>query len=105
MQDIIRYELLQMDIDNPCKFMGLSFARKHGGLKINMYKKVYSGILLPHEIAGKSTAIILETLFMKFNADNRPNAKTSHSLSVSDVVKLEDKYWFCNDIGWVQIQL
>lgn len=44
----------------------------------------------------------LENLFTTFNI-NHPENYHGHSLSVSDIVKLGDKYYFCDSIGWKEI--
>lgn len=43
--------------------------------------------------------VILDEVFTKFNL-NRPNDFKGHSLSVSDVVSLDDKLYFCDGFGW-----
>ena len=44
----------------------------------------------------------LEYLFKKFNLD-RPNDFGGHSMSVSDIVKIDGKYYFCDSCGWKTI--
>lgn len=51
----------------------------------------------------------LETLYCKFNADDRPGADQFRSLSVSDVIAVCDpdtgaeRYYFCDSIGFKEI--
>lgn len=52
---------------------------------------------------------LLERLFVKFNI-NHPNGFKGHSMSVSDIVKInhtvdedEAKYYFCDARGWKDI--
>ena len=45
---------------------------------------------------------ILEDLFTIFNCD-RPEDFTGHSLSVSDIIVLDDKAYFCDSIGFQEI--
>lgn len=41
----------------------------------------------------------LEELFYVFNMEHPTDFK-GHSLSVSDIVKINDKYYYCNSCGW-----
>jgi hypothetical protein len=69
--------------------------------EVNMkhYVQVYSD-----EIRyGKSIFEFLEYLFKKFNLDH-PNDFNGHSMSISDIVKVNDKYYFCDSIGWKHIE-
>lgn len=45
---------------------------------------------------------LLDAIFVKFNTD-LPRNFHGHSLSVSDVVGLGDKNYYCNSCGWQQI--
>jgi hypothetical protein len=67
-------------------------------VNLNNYKEVYSDNV-PYE---KSVYMFLEKLFKKFNLD-RPIDFTGHSLSVSDIVKINTRYYFCDSIGWKYI--
>lgn len=45
----------------------------------------------------------LEDLFYKLNMDH-PADYRARSLSVSDIVEMEDgKCWFCDSFGWVEV--
>lgn len=43
-----------------------------------------------------------DELFEMFNLD-RPIDFKGHSLSVSDVVGVGGRYWYCDDFGWVEL--
>lgn len=58
------------------------------------YDKVYEGT-----IEGEEPIEILERLFEIFNL-RHPEDFHGHSLSVSDVVKLDDKFYYCDSTGW-----
>ena len=47
---------------------------------------------------------LLEQLFHELNADDRPTRYTSRSLSVSDVVMVEDQAFLCMHFGWKPIR-
>lgn len=44
----------------------------------------------------------LEDLFTKFNI-KRPEDFKGHSLSVSDIIELDGKYYYCDNVGWTEI--
>ena len=92
------YSIFQLPIENDNVFMSHSFTEKHGGVKFYEYKTVYTG-----EIAGTEPAEILEKLYVQFNI-NHPADYRGRSLSVSDLVALEDTgTFFCDSFGWKQI--
>lgn len=74
---------------------------EHLGLKENLsldlYEKVYEG-----NIDGKDDFHALEGLYKIFNC-NRPKDFKGHSLSVSDVVELDGKYYYCDSFGWLEV--
>lgn len=79
-------------------FLSYDQTQKHGGVNFADYKTVYTG-----EIAGSDPAEILEKLYEIFNL-LRPEDFHGHSLSVSDLVVLEDTgTYFCDSFGWKQI--
>ena len=67
------------------------------------YDKVYSGSTDKKEYVGE----VLESLFVKFNLEF-PADYRARSMSVSDVVVLHekgvDKAYFCDSIGFVEVQ-
>jgi hypothetical protein len=63
------------------------------------YEEVYSGEI--NRVNG-SDYETLEELFKIFNI-NHPEDFHGHSLSVSDIVKLDDTFYFCDDLGWDKI--
>lgn len=73
---------------------------QHGGkVDFNSYDKAYEGSnsILPSnngEIDSK-----LEAVYMKFNLDHPENFK-GHSLSVSDVVIMDDKAYYVDSVGF-----
>jgi hypothetical protein len=50
--------------------------------------------------AGDSVAGVLERVFMRHNADDRPDGQRVWSLSVGDVVVLGETAWACKPRGW-----
>ena len=68
-------------------------------VNLKNYIQVYSD-----EVEYSDTVkMFLEYLFKKFNLDH-PNDFGGHSMSVSDIVKVDGKYYFCDSIGWKYIE-
>lgn len=64
------------------------------------YKNIYSG-----DIDIKDNVMVmLEKLFTIFNIDH-PKDFRGHSLSVSDIVKMNNKYYYCDDFGWTEVKI
>jgi len=68
--------------------------------RIYLYDVVYSGDVE----AGDSVEDTLEGLYMTFNV-NHPSDFKGHSLSVSDVIELDDKHYYCDSFGFKRINL
>ncbi len=70
-----------------------------GSFDFSLYDCVYT---------GKVQNVDLEQIYAKFNVD-RPNDFIGHSLSVSDIVEIEEtktkhkSYWFCDDFGFTEL--
>ena len=68
-------------------------------VNLNNYIQIYSD-----EVEYSDTVeMFLEYLFKKFNLDH-PNDFGGHSMSVSDIVKVDGKFYFCDSIGWKHIE-
>ena len=92
------YSIFQLPVEHGNAFMNHSFAQTHGGIHFSDYKTVYTG-----EIDGNDPNEILEKLYVMFNL-NHPADYRGRSLSVSDLVALEDTgTYFCDSFGWKQI--
>jgi len=100
----MKYEIYQLDytkesVKNSHKmFEKWEWLIKYdGGFNFQDYKKVYEG-----EEEGEDNIDILDKLFEKFNLAH-PDDFRGHSLSVSDVIILDDKMYYCDSIGWKEI--
>ena len=99
-------KLYQVDFDldeNGILFMPYETAKKHyPGISqlLEPYKVVYE---YTEEVEDGSTDFkILEDLFVKFNIE-RPDDFSGRSLSVSDIVQLGDKFYYCDSFGWIEV--
>lgn len=103
MDKIVKYQLKQLPLEHPGCFRHLE--ERDGEQKVvdlTAYKTVYSGSLKVREDA--EDLMICEKLFMVFNRDDRPGAKEFHSMSVSDILVLDDeRIYFCNSFGFTRL--
>ena len=102
----MKYEILQLDPENinvrmdGIMYMSWDYVDKKFGFNHWNYKKVFEGEI---DDPGRTIAEVLDDLFYIFN-HNHPEGFQGHSLSVSDVVVLEDVWYFCDSFGWVDVK-
>ena len=96
-----RYEIWQLDCKtNAENIRDLLFRSyddvRHDGLEVSIenYKLVY--------IFETVKTYDLDELYYIFNMQ-RPDDFTGHSLSMSDVVKTSDGYYYCDSFGWKKL--
>ena len=102
--DVTEYKIYQLK-DDPelrgLRFEPYSRLDDTSDPDMNNYDLVYEGKL--ENINGYDTSDILETLYKKFNTD-RPDDFTGHSLSMSDIVVLNDKTaHYVDDVGFAEV--
>ena len=93
----MNYKILQLNKDHKDQlFMGY----RHNGENVrkSWYNEVYSGEIEPKG----SVMATLEELFYIFNM-RHPSDFRGHSLSVSDVVYLDGKYYYCDSFGYKEL--
>ncbi len=96
---MLNYKLFQVkdDLTLEFGFKGLDFLQTIGlELNLNNYDLVYESVV------GTNEDYTLEALFSKFNLEH-PNDFYGRSMSVSDIVQIEDDYYYCDSIGWKNI--
>lgn len=95
----IRFTIKMLPDEHPNRFMNHRWAMTHGGINLAEYRTVYCG-----EIEARATpAQTLEDIFSMLNY-RRPANYHARSLSVSDVVWLEDTgTYFCDSVGFQQL--
>lgn len=74
---------------------------KEENIKKEEYKTVYSGTI---EEGDLNINQILENIFIKFNVSHPKDFK-GHSLSMSDIVILDNQTYLCDMIGWKKVNL
>ena len=92
-----KVKVFQVNLDrdmNRVGFMGYDFVlEKQKKLDASIYDCVFDGNVETDD---------LDNLFMMCNL-NKPNGYVGRSMSVSDVVKMNDDYYYVDDIGFVKI--
>lgn len=99
----MKYEIYQLKEDTmeqtKLRFMASDQAAQLGGIHRENYRLVYEGKAETRKDAQQT----LDGLFRRFNID-RPAGFDGHSLSVSDIIHLDDEessdWWFCDAYGW-----
>lgn len=76
--------------------------RKVGKIDMEIYDEVARGFIQRPKESPQQT---LEVIYGELSRirDHRPGSK-GHSISVSDVVELEGVRWFCDSVGWKQLE-
>ena len=94
----MEYKILQLKHNEEAhKFLFLPYREDRVPSK-DLYDVVYTG-----EVKPDDTLMVLERLFVKFNT-NHPADFKGHSLSVSDVVELDGKFYYCDSFGYEEIK-
>lgn len=93
-----KYKLYQVkrDLTYTHGFMGLDMM-KDLGVRVNLdnYDLVYSG-------TTENDSSVLGELFERFNI-NRPHDFRGRSMSVSDIVEIDERYFYCDSYGWEEL--
>lgn len=93
-----KFKIYQLPIEHNAKYMPFDFVKDNGILpKLEDYKLV--GESEVYETADATTTDLLEIIFIKLNHCH-PDWFKGHSLSVSDVVELDGKFYYCDSMGY-----
>lgn len=102
-RDVDRYTIYQIEEDSPAReycFMDMGYVKKYGCIvSMEYYQDVYRGFLGPDDT--------LDSLYEKFNRDDRPAATEMRSMTTSDVIVLhkngEDHAYYVDSIGYKEV--
>ena len=100
----MKYTIMQIKDLKTCAylFMPYAFAIKNDLLSVDDYEDVYSSDMPLDK--DETIEHFLDSVFTIFNI-HRPEDFKGHSMSVSDLIKLEDgRIFYCDSCGWEQIQ-
>lgn len=92
------FTIFQLPAENRATFMSLDFVKEQNIMPTKEdYNEVFTG-----EIDDDAD---LDDIFRMFNICRKPENYKGRSLSVSDVVMIDGKYFYCDDYGWEEITL
>jgi hypothetical protein len=96
--------ILQLSRGNEMGFLFESWDRIEDDFDFDNYVEVWNGTFESLGVTVPSTNNIwnLDKIFDIFNV-NHPKDFHGHSLSVSDIVKLDNEYFYCDNFGWENI--
>jgi len=92
----MNYKIYQVD-PHDCDYAFEWWSWAQDRFNFKDYTLTYEG-----EIEVEDVNKTLEDLFTKFNI-KRPQDFKGHSLSVSDIVELDGKFYYCDNVGWTEI--
>ena len=94
----MKYKIKQIkDVEN-CAYAFKHYEWAKNVLDLNDYEVVYEGELDCPEMPNA-----LEELFEIFN-NKRPKDFKRRSMSISDVVEIDGKNYYCDFVGWVELK-
>lgn len=94
----MKYKIKQIkDVEN-CEYSFKYYDQCKDNIDLKDYEVVYEGELDYLEMPDA-----LEELFKIFNI-KRPKDFEGRSMSISDIVEVDGKNYYCDDIGWVELK-
>ena len=94
----MKYKIKQIkDVEN-CAYAFKRYEWAKNVLDLNDYEVVYEGELDYPEMPN-----VLEELFKIFNV-KRPKDFERRSMSISDVVEIDGKNYYCDFVGWEELK-
>ena len=94
------YKIYQLPVQNKATFMDYEFVKAHKVIPdFKDYNLVYEGEI---EDYGANDVTLLEMIYHELNV-NHPADYTARSLSTSDVVEINNQFYYCDAIGYVNL--
>ena len=94
----MKYKIKQIkDVEN-CAYAFKHYEWAKNVIDLNDYEVVYEGELDYPEMPNA-----LEELFEIFN-DRRPKDFERRSMSISDIVEIDGKNYYCDFVGWEELK-
>ena len=105
----MKVKILQLDHDNEnaenLLFRDYDFAKRKYPNRNNLlqlYKVVYEIDDYQAKTMDTRDIVICDDIFTDFNI-RRPEDFKGHSLSVSDIIQLDDKYYYVDSFGFAEV--
>lgn len=99
---MVNYKILQLNEENR-DYLFRPYEKVETDFDLNRYNLVYEGQIDTLE-TKVDTIDILDHLYKRFNVI-KPTDFKGHSLSVSDIVVIDDTYYYCDSFGWQELNL
>ena len=93
----MKYKIKQIKDAENCEYAFRHYNFVKDKINLDDYEVVYEGELDYTEIPN-----VLEELFDIFNI-RRPEDFSGHCMSVSDIVEVEGKNYYCDAVSWVEL--
>ena len=94
----MKYKIKQIKDAENCEYAFSHYNWCKDQINLDDYEVVYEGELDYPEMPDA-----LEELFDIFNI-RRPNNFEGRSMSVSDIVEVDDENYYCDAVGWVKLK-
>ena len=94
----MKYKIKQIEDVENCAYAFKRYEWAKNVLDLNDYEVVYEGELDCPEMPNA-----LEELFEIFN-NKRPKDFERHSMSISDIVEIDGKNYYCDFVGWEELK-
>lgn len=94
----MKYKIKQIKDAENCAYAFKHYEWAKNVIDLNDYEVVYEGELDYPEMPNA-----LEELFEIFN-NKRPKDFEGRSMSISDIVEIDGKNYYCDFVGWVELK-
>ena len=96
------YQLKKIPDNHDFLFSSLELLTKYNmKVELNRYEKIYEG----STENTKDIINILDNIYRWSNTTIHPNDYKGHSISVSDIIMINNEYWYCDSFGWEKINI
>lgn len=100
---MVKISILQLKLNKENHFYcysSLDMLKRHNmKVELERYDVVY---ITERPVKIENVYSYLDDLFEEFNI-HHPKDFRGHSLSTSDIVKLDNDYYYCDDFGWKKL--
>lgn len=105
--EIYQYDYNNLKNENRETFARIMFGDTPTQKEINeIYFKIAEiNFIENKEILNRDHSELCELMFMLFNKDDRPNGKYFRSMSVGDIVCIDDAKYICASFGFEKIDI
>jgi len=87
------------------QFMNYDWIKENYAIKLSDYTKAYEGIIEDEVSKDESIDFVLyllEDIYIRFNS-NHPSGYKNRSLSISDIVMIDDRYFIVDSFGFKEL--